>query len=137
MLQELKESFLELIKGLGYNITDNGRYKEEFPWLMLKTSNRQWYASRDIQFESVSFVVDIFSTYTGEKEIVDISENIIEGVKEWRWTVPFVTSVSLRGMRIIDDKETGPVRKHGILTFSFLLTTGLEDYDEETNPIGP
>ena len=37
-------------------------------------------------------------------------------------------------MTIIGDKETGPVRKHGILTYQFLVTSGLdlEDNNDDT-----
>ena len=38
MLKVLKSQFYELIKNLGYNISDNEEYVEKFPWLILRTN---------------------------------------------------------------------------------------------------
>ena len=126
MIKDLKENFVALIASLGYNITDNGRYEESFPWLMVKLSNRKSFISHDIRFDNITLTLDIFSTYTGEKEIADISDDILENLESLRAEMPEITHMSLNNMRIIDDKATGPVRKHGILNFSFILTSGLE-----------
>lgn len=132
MLETIKAQLLNLIKSLEYNITDNARYEEKFPWLMLRVTNRQYYASKDLRFDTITFVLDIFSTYPGEKEITTICDNILAHLESLREQNPNITSMLLQSMKILDDKQTGPVRKHGVLTFKFLLTSGLEEDDGST-----
>lgn len=126
MLTKLKEEFYKLIKGLGYNVTDNGRYEEQFPWLMLKTSGMKSYVSHDVKFDNITFTLDVFSTYTGEKEIMDIGENILNNINSLRQEVPEITHIYLASCQILNDKKTGPVRQHGVFKFAFALTSGLE-----------
>lgn len=130
MIQSLKTNFIQLIRDLDYHITDNGRYEENFPWLMLKLANRKCYLTYDIKFDDVTFVLDIFSTYPGEKEILEIADDILDNIEQLKQEMPEITHIFLKNMKIIDDNKTGPVRKHGVLNFSFILATGLEEYDE-------
>ena len=136
MLQTVKGQLFNLIDGLGYNITDNGTYKEEFPWLMLRTNRFVSANSNDVRYQLCSFIVDIFSTYNGEKEILEIVENINNHLQELRAINPYITQVSQSNLKILDDKNTGPVRKHGVAVYQFILTSGLEDQDEETDTTG-
>ena len=136
MLQTVKKQLFELVQGLGYNITDNGTYKEDFPWLMLRTNRFVSTDSNDVRYQFYSFIIDIFSTYNGEKEILDIVENINNNLQQLREINPYITQVSQADLKIIGDKATGPVRKHGIATYQFILTFGLEDQDEETSSTG-
>lgn len=134
MLTTIKEQFYNLLKSLGYKVTDNGTYKEDFPWLMLTTGNYQSSVSLDIRYDVITLKLDIFSTYNGEKEIIQISENIVNHLQELRKNNPDITAITQKKMTIIGDKETGPVRKHGILTYQFLVTSGLdlEDNNDDT-----
>ena len=134
MLTAIKEQFYNLLKSLGYKVTDNGTYKEDFPWLMLTTGNYQSSVSLDIRYDVITLRLDIFSTYNGEKEIIQISENIVNHLQELRKNNPDITAITQKKMTIIGDKETGPVRKHGILTYQFLVTSGLdlEDNNDDT-----
>lgn len=134
MLTAIKEQFYNLLKSLGYKVTDNGTYKEDFPWLMLTTGNYQSSVSLDIRYDIITLKLDIFSTYNGEKEIIQISENIVNHLQELRRNNPDITAITQKKMTIIGDKETGPVRKHGILTYQFLVTSGLdlEDNNDDT-----
>lgn len=138
MIDEVKTKFYELLISLGYNVGDNGVYREEFPYLMIRIGNYQTAVSYDIRFEEITIILDIFSTYNGEKEIIDINKDIINHIEEMRDLIPSITTIYQQGMMIIGDKETGPVRKHGILTYKFTLTSGLmEDDDNETeSPTG-
>lgn len=138
MLETIKKQFLQLIQSLGYHCTDNGRYEDSFPWLMLRTSRRQCSFSRDIRFDTIMLSLDIFSTYTGEKEIQDIAENIIDNLPTLQSNNADITFVSLNDMKIMDDPTHGPVRKHGVLSFTFVLTSGLneEEENETTNQTG-
>lgn len=134
MLTTIKEQFYNLLKSLGYKVTDNGTYKEDFPWLMLTTGNYQSSVSLDIRYDVITLKLDIFSTYNGEKEIIQISENIVNHLQDLRKNNPDITAITQKKMTIIGDKETGPVRKHGILTYQFLVTSGLdlEDNNDDT-----
>lgn len=134
MLTAIKEQFYNLLKSLGYKVTDNGTYKEDFPWLMLTTGNYQSSVSLDIRYDVITLKLDIFSTYNGEKEIIQISENIVNHLQGLRKNNPDITAITQKKMTIIGDKETGPVRKHGILTYQFLVTSGLdlEDNNDDT-----
>ena len=134
MLTAIKEQFYNLLKSLGYKVTDNGTYKEDFPWLMLTTGNYQSSVSLDIRYDVITLKLDIFSTYNGEKEIIQISENIVNHLQDLRKNNPDITAITQKKMTIIGDKETGPVRKHGILTYQFLVTSSLdlEDNNDDT-----
>lgn len=127
MLKRTKQEMVSLIKDLGYNITDNGVYVENFPWLMLRTSNYQRLDSLDVKVENITFTIDIFSKYTGEQEIIDITQDITNNLYKIKEKVPAVMYSYQKSCRILDDKDTGLVRKHGVINYQFLLTSGLEE----------
>ena len=52
MVINLKKKFYTLIHNLGYNITDNGVYVENFPWLMLRLTDSQFLQSIDTSIKS-------------------------------------------------------------------------------------
>ena len=130
MLANLKTQFYSLIKGLGYNITDNAEYKEQFPWLMLRTNGYRTMNSFNVNISSAVLVLDIFSTYSGEKEIIEIVEDIGEHLKELQDNNPEVMFAYQKTMKILDDKSTGPVRKHGVVVYEFLLGYGVAPVEE-------
>ena len=133
MLANLKSQFYSLIKGLGYNITDNAEYKEQFPWLMLRTNGYRTMNSFNVNISSAVLVLDIFSTYSGEKEIIEIVENIGEHLKELQDNNPDIMFAYQKSLKILDDKSTGPVRKHGVVTYEFLLGYGIAPVEEVPN----
>lgn len=130
MLAKLKSQFYSLIKGLGYNITDNAEYKEQFPWLMLRTNGYRTMNSFNVNISSAVLVLDIFSTYSGEKEIIEIVENISEHLKELQDNNPDIMFAYQKSLKILDDKSTGPVRKHGVVVYEFLLGYGIAPAEE-------
>ena len=130
MLANLKSQFYSLIKGLGYNITDNAEYKEQFPWLMLRTNGYRTMNSFNVNISSAVLVLEIFSTYSGEKEIIEIVENIGEHLKELQDNNPDIMFAYQKTLKILDDKSTGPVRKHGVVTYEFLLGYGIAPVEE-------
>ena len=71
MLYKLKTQFYSLLKELGYNITDSAEYKENFPWLMLRTDGYTAFRSFNTNISNITLTLDIFSTYCGEKEIIE------------------------------------------------------------------
>lgn len=130
MLYKLKTQFYSLLKELGYNITDSAEYKENFPWLMLRTDGYTAFRSFSTNISNVTLTLDIFSTYCGEKEIIEIAEDIESHLSELRQDNPEVLYCYQKTMKILDDKSTGPVRKHGIITYEFLMGYGV-GFDKE------
>lgn len=130
MLYKLKTQFYSLLKELGYNITDSAEYKENFPWLMLRTDSYTAFRSFNTNISNITLTLDIFSTYCGEKEIIEIADDIESHLSEMRQDNPEVLYCYQKTMKILDDKSTGPVRKHGIITYEFLMGYGV-GFDKE------
>lgn len=131
MLINLKKKFYLLIRDLGYNITDNGAYVENFPWLMLRLTNSQLLQSVDTSINRVVLTLDIFSTYAGEQEIMEIIENINNHLQSFQNENPEILFAYQKMFKILDDKATGPVRKHGVINYEFILGQGLIPGQEE------
>lgn len=129
MVQKLKTDLCALVKSLGYNITDNGAYVEKFPWLMARLGAYQRIDVRDTRADAITIVIDIFSTYKGEKEILDIAENITNHIWELRNDNPAIMFVAQKDLKIMDDNKTGPVKKHAVLSYQFFLSTTLGEED--------
>lgn len=124
--QELKTQFVSILTQLGYDVADNGVYRDTFPWLQAGISSIQNISNSHVKQKNVTIRVDVFSTYTGEKEILDILENIeTAGHAAWVDT-PAIENWYLSRCQIMDDKETGPCRKHGTFWFNFTLLEGIE-----------
>ena len=130
MLYKLKTQFYSLLKELGYNITDSAEYKENFPWLMLRTDGYTVFRSFSTNISNIALTLDIFSTHCGEKEIIEIAEDIESHLSELRQNNPEILYCYQKTMKILDDKTTGPVRKHGVITYEFLMGYGV-GFDEE------
>ena len=125
MTIKIKEKVYKVIKDLGYNITDNGDYVENFPWLMLKLQNDQVFFTPDTRYHRVVLALDIFSTYAGEKEILTIVSDITNHLQNLQTEMPELLYHYQRACKILDDKSTGPIRKHGIVNYEFILGEGL------------
>lgn len=121
MIEATKKKFCQYLRSLEYNVDDNGNYREEFPWLMLSVGSARVLKSNDLNMTEIQLKVDIFSTYTGEKEILTIVDNINKHIRTFMDENAEIQYVYMRSLRIIDDRETGPVRKHGVAQFSFVV----------------
>lgn len=135
MFQAIKKGFYELAKGLGYNVSDNGTYRDQFPWLMIKTAGASSVKALDVRIDSYSIALDIFSTYNGEQEILNIVEHINGELPNMMTQFPQIQFVELSNLKILNDKETGPVRKHGVVVFRFILSGHYQEVsnDEASN----
>ena len=131
MVQQLKTDLCSLVRGLGYNITDNGAYVENFPWMMVRLGAYNRADAHDVRADSITLAIDIFSKYKGEKEILDIAENITNHIWELKTNNPKIMYVMQKDLKILDDNKTGPVKKHGVLTYWFLLSSSIGE--EDTN----
>ena len=123
MISKVKTELYNLIKKLGYNITDNGDFHEDFPWLMLKTSGATAFQTIDTAYTNIVFSLDIFSTYSGEKEILAIIDNITSHLNDLLKIDKSIIYIQQTSTKILGDKATGPVRKHGIVNYSVIVAS--------------
>ena len=123
MISKVKTELYNLIKELGYNITDNGDFHEDFPWLMLKTSGATAFQTIDTAYTNIVFSLDIFSTYSGEKEILSIIDNITSHLNDLLKIDKSIIYIQETSTKILGDKATGPVRKHGIVNYSVIVAS--------------
>ena len=79
------------------------------------------------RIDTITIIIDIFSKYKGEKEILDIVENISNHIQSLRTNNTDIIFISQRDLKILDDNKTGPIKKHGIVSYSFLLSKELEE----------
>ena len=130
MISYLKTQIKECIEELGYQIRDNNTYSNTYPMITLRLSNANREAKNHVVLQKVVSVVDIFSTYNGEKEILDINDKINEKLFMLPQRNKHITAMKQQNCLILDDKETGVVRKHGVLIYEFLLTSALGEVKE-------
>ena len=130
MISYLKTQIKECIEELGYQIRDNNTYSNTYPMITLRLSNANREEKNHVVLQKVVYVVDIFSTYNGEKEILDINDRINEKLFMLPQRNKHITAMKQQNCLILDDKETGVVRKHGVLIYEFLLTSALGEVKE-------
>lgn len=125
MLEKLKTDFYAMIAGLGYNVSDNRQFETGgSPWLVLRSNGYQRAHSVGLRLSKITLVLDIFSQYSGEREIIQVIDKIADNLEEFLAEHPEVLFCHQKSMKILDDKATGPVRKHGVVSYEFLM--GLE-----------
>lgn len=98
---------------------------------MVRTSDSSIKDAKNCREGTIALTLDIFSTYTGEQEILTIADNILNHLDELYVNSPYITYVYQRGLHILDDKATGPVRKHGVAQYSILVSCSLEEVPNE------
>lgn len=131
MVQKMKTELCSLVRELGYNITDNGAYVEKFPWLMVRLGNHTRIETFDTRIDGITLTIDIFSKYKGEKEILDIVEDITNHIQKIRKDNPEVMYIAQKSLKILDDNKTGIVKKHGVLSYQFLLSSNPEEDEND------
>lgn len=127
MVQKLKTDLCSLVRGLGYNITDNGAYVEKFPWLMVRTGDHSRMDAVNSRVDNITLIIDIFSLYKGEKEILDIVENITNHIWEMKTNNPAIMYIAQKNLKILDDNKKGPLKKHGVVSYWFLMSSNTEE----------
>lgn len=127
MVQKIKTDLCSLVRRLGYNITDNGAYVESYPWLMARLGGHSRMDAVNSRTDNITIVIDIFSKYKGEKEILDIIEDITNHLWEMKIDNPNLMYVAQKNLKILDDNKTGPVKKHGVVSYWFLLSSNTEE----------
>lgn len=127
MIQKIKTNLCALARSLGYSITDTNLYKEDFPWLMVRTGYHTLQETLDTRLENIDVIIDIFSIYKGEKEILNIASNLTNHIQQLKQSIPDITYIHQKDLKILDDNSTGPVKKHGVLIYAFKIASNLKE----------
>ena len=134
MLEKLKTDFYCLLVELGFNISDNRNFEEgSSPWMMLRTNGYQRVQSFGLSASKITLVLDIFSQYNGEREIIKVIDKIAENLEPFILQHSEVLYCFQKTVKILDDKATGPVRKHGVVSYEFLMGINTPE-EEEAEP---
>ena len=136
IVAEIKKKFYDILTDMGYSVVDNRESIDEeapFPHILLRISTGSRDKIKDVTINKLRFTIDIFSEYNGEAEILDIEEKVFDAAKAI-YDIDHVIYVQESSFRIIDDKSTGVMMKHGILNY-LVITGGIEQEveDEETS----
>lgn len=124
MVSRIKTQLYDLITELGYRVADNRNNQEPLPWLLIRTGGHNRTDSLGLRYDIITINVDIFSAYSGEKEILEIAENIANNLQKLKLQNDTIVYAEQKTCKVLDDNKTGPVRKHGVLSYRFLCTSG-------------
>lgn len=115
---DVKQYIYDALDGVNLTIDDNPNLeRKDFPYCLLRTLNVAETRYKNYNKSNQLFRIDIFSAYKGEKEVIniinDFSERIYNKLMQQEEIVYVYISYNL-----IDDKDQGPVMKHGILSIN-------------------
>ena len=134
MLEKLKTDFYGMITELGFNVSDNRNFEiGGSPWLVLRTNGYQRVHSFGLSASKITLVLDIFSQYNGEREIIKVIDKVASNLESFILQHPEVLYCFQKTVKILDDKATGPVRKHGVVSYEFLMGINTPE-EEEAEP---
>ena len=126
MVERLKQVFCTALSENNIDLRDTKNFAEAFPQVFLRTSNIKRVYYQGVSAINVSFTLDLFSKYSGEKEILDLEQEISTIARNLVDTNDFIMGMGLRSCLIQDDDSTGINIKHGILIYDFVLAEVLE-----------
>lgn len=126
MVERLKQVFYTALSENNIDLRDTKNFAEAFPQVFLRTSNIKRIYYQGVSAINVSFTLDLFSKYSGEKEILDLEQEISTIARDLVDTNDFIMGMGLRSCLIQDDDSTGINIKHGILIYDFVLAEVLE-----------
>lgn len=126
MVERLKQVFYTALSENNIDLRDTKNFAEVFPQVFLRTSNIKRIYYQGVSAINVSFTLDLFSKYSGEKEILDLEQQISTIARNLVDANDFIMGMGLRSCLIQDDDSTGINIKHGILIYDFVLAEVLE-----------
>ena len=126
MVERLKQVFYTALSENNIDLRDTKNFAEAFPQVFLRTSNIKRIYYQGVSAINVSFTLDLFSKYSGEKEILDLEQQISTIARNLVDTNDFIMGMGLRSCLIQDDDSTGINIKHGVLIYDFVLAEVLE-----------
>lgn len=120
METEIKTKLTQVLSPLVPDLRDNNPKQIKNTYTLFNISNGSTTPIKRGAKQAITYVTfDIFSTYNGEKEVIDI-KNIIEEHIICLYDLDKVNYVQMSAFNILN--EESPIRKHGILTYRILST---------------
>lgn len=115
---DVKQIVYNALSSLSVKITDNpdGNGHKNCPYAILRTITTAPVNYKNFTKVTWLLRVDVFSTYKGEKEIKDYYNEVVKKIDLVRQEEKITYAQS--SLSIMDDKETGPITKHGVITIS-------------------
>lgn len=129
MVSRIKTQLYNLITELGYNVADNRNNTTTPPWLLIRTNGHNRHDTADLRYDNITIVVDIFSAYSGEKEVLEMIENISNNIQRLKNDNNSIIHVEQQTCLVLDDNETGPIRKHGVVAYRFVCASYINEED--------
>ena len=115
---DVKQIVYNALSSLSVKITDNpdGKGYKNCPYAILRTITTAPVKYKNFTKVTWLLRVDVFSTYKGEKEIKDYYNEVVKKIDLVRQEEKITYAQS--SLSITDDKELGPITKHGVITIS-------------------
>lgn len=117
---DVKQIIYNAIYNLSIRVNDNPDYEtghKNCPYAILRTISQAPMNYKNFTKVNWLLRVDVFSNYKGEKEIKDYYEKEVTkrlNLVQQEEGITYVQS----SLSIMDEKELGPVNKHGVITIS-------------------
>lgn len=113
---DVKQAVYEAIKEYNLPLEDTPvMERKKFPYGIFRTINVVRTRYKNYYKAQWLFKFDIFSTYKGEKECLEIFDDLEQRIFNRVMSDDRCTFCDINH-DIMDDKEQGPVTKHGIIT---------------------
>lgn len=113
---DVKQAVYDAIKETNLPLEDTPvMERKKFPYGIFRTINTVRTRYKNSYKAQYLFKFDIFSTYKGEKEVLDICDDLEQRIFNRVMSDDRTIFVDINH-DIMDDKEQGPVTKHGIIT---------------------
>lgn len=113
---DVKQAIYDAIKETNLPLEDNPvMERKKFPYGIFRTVNVVRTRYKNFYKAQWLYKVDIFSTYKGEKEVLEICDDLEQRIFNRCMSDNRCTFVDINH-DVMDDKEQGPVTKHGIIT---------------------
>lgn len=115
---DVKQIVYNALSSLSVKITDNpdGNGHKNCPYAILRIITTAPVNYKNFTKVTWLLRVDVFSTYKGEKEIKDYYNEVVKKIDLVRQEEKITYAQS--SLSIMDDKEIGPITKHGVITIS-------------------
>lgn len=115
---DVKQIVYNALYNLSIRLNDNPDYEaghSKCPYAILRTILEKPTNYKNFKKVNWVFRVDVFSNYKGEKEIKDYYEKEVTRRLDLIQQEEGITYVE-SNLTIMDEKELGPVNKHGVIT---------------------
>lgn len=117
---DIKQKLYNALQGLGIDVIDSPYdrvVRNSFPFLLFRTNNVMTKERNGLVETTYIFLLDIYSEYSGEKEMYELYNKILKETKALG-DEPEVVRLADGGLKIMDDKTLGVLLKHGIMTLT-------------------